>query len=163
MWLRKCLDNFWYIKYQDICTKLNGKKKRKKERVFGSGGPGGKLRPSRVQARARESRPSTGQGQETVWAREETVSVTGPRARESGRRQRRWGRGGEPAIPRGEPGRRWVQRRFSAGDPVPGERAGSIAREEAGMLKGGSNFARCDWEGVDHGGVAGLRGGSHRR
>jgi hypothetical protein len=52
--------------------------------------------------------------------------------------------GGEPAVPRGEPGRRRVQRRFSAGDLVPRERAGAIAREEAGEHKGGSNFARCD-------------------
>jgi hypothetical protein len=44
----------------------------------------------------------------------------------------------------GEPGRRRVQRRFSAGDLVPRERAGAIAREEAGEHKGGSNFARCD-------------------
>jgi hypothetical protein len=161
MWLRKCLDNFWYIEYQDICTKLNGKKKRK--RIFGSGGPGGEFRSSRV--RARECRPSTAQGRETAWAREEMVSVTGPRARESGRGDGvsdRRGRG-EPADPRGKPGRRRVQRRFTAGDPVSGDWAGAIARGEAGELKGGSNFARGDREGDDHGGVAELRGGSHRR
>jgi hypothetical protein len=109
---------------------------------------------------------STAQGRETAWAREETMSRLWAHVpvRAGGETESaQMGKGGEPAVPRGEPGRRRVQRRFSAGDPVPGERAGAIAREEAGELKGGSNFAICDWEGADHGGVAGLRGGSRRR
>jgi hypothetical protein len=91
--------------------------------------------------------------------------VTGPRARESGRGDGVSGRRGrgESANPRGKTGRRRVQRRLSAGGPVPRDRAGAIAREEAGELKGGSYFARCDWEGAGHGGVAELRGGSRRR
>jgi hypothetical protein len=78
MWLRKCLDNFWYIKYQDICTKLNGKKKRKKEkdfRLWWAGG-GGEFRPSRVQVRAgaQARQPSTAQGREMARAHEKTAS-----------------------------------------------------------------------------------------
>jgi hypothetical protein len=100
-----------------------------------------------------------------MGARGDGVVVTGPRARESERGDgvSADGEGGEPVVPRGKPGRRRVQRRFSTGDPVPGERAGAIAREEAGELKGESNFARCDWEGVDHDGVAELCGESDRR
>jgi hypothetical protein len=113
-------------------------------------------------ARAREPAQHGPRARDGVGARGDGVGY-GPTRQGEREASAQMGKGGEPAIPRGEPGRRWVQRRFSAGDPVPGERAGSIAREEAGMLKGGSNFARCDWEGVDHGGVAGLRGGSHRR
>jgi hypothetical protein len=70
---------------------------------------------------------------------------------------------GEPADPRGKPGRRRVQRRFAAGHLVSGDWTGAIARGEAGKLKGGSNFARGDWEGVDRGEVAELRGGSRRQ
>jgi hypothetical protein len=144
------------------------KEKGKRKRIFGSGGPGGgEFWPNRVRARARaqECRPSIAQGRETTWAREETTSVTGPRTRESGRGDGvSGGRGrGEPADPRGKPGRRRVQRRFTAGDPVSGDWAGAIARGEAGELKGGSNFVRGDWEGADHSGVAELRGGSRRR
>jgi hypothetical protein len=62
----------------------------------------------------------------------------------------------EMADPRGKPDRRWVQRRFTAGDPVPRDQAGAKAREEAGELKGGSNFASGDWEGADHGGGGGA-------
>jgi hypothetical protein len=55
--------------------------KWEKEKEKGKGfsalvGRGEEFRPSRVRARARarESRPSTAQGRETAWAREETTS-----------------------------------------------------------------------------------------
>jgi hypothetical protein len=59
-------------------------------------------------------------------ARDDIV-VTGPHTRESGRGDSvsADGEGGEPAVPRGKPGRRRVQRQFST--PVPGEQAGTIA------------------------------------
>jgi hypothetical protein len=87
-----------------------------------------------------EFRPSMAQGRETAsWLRAHALGRAGGETTSA-----QMGKGGEPAVPRGKPGRRRVQRRFSTGDPVLGERVGAIAREEAGELKGGSNFARCD-------------------
>jgi hypothetical protein len=73
-----------------------------------------------------------------------------------------WGRG-RTGRPRGKPGRRRVRRRFTTGDPVPGHRAGALARGGAGELNGGFNFARGGWEEPDRGEVAELCGGSRRR
>jgi hypothetical protein len=144
-----------------------GKRKGKRKRIFVSGGPGGIPVQPGAGARADASAPAQHgpRARDGTGAREDDVMVTGPRARESGRGDGVSGRRGrgEPADPRGKPGRRRVQRRFTAGDPVPVDRAGAKAQEEAGELKGGSNFARDDWEGANHDGVVELRGGSRRR
>jgi hypothetical protein len=144
------------------------KEKGKRKRIFGSGEPEGRI-PAQPGAGARVGASALAQhgprARDGEGTREDDIVVMGPRARESGRGDDVSGRRGrgKPAAPRGKPGRWRVQQRFTAGDPVPGVRAGAKAREEAGELKGGSNFARGDWEGADHGGVAELHGGSHRR
>jgi hypothetical protein len=55
MGLRKCLDYFWYIKYQHIYIYMkNGKKENRNRKGFlGLSGPGEGFRPSRGRARAR--------------------------------------------------------------------------------------------------------------
>jgi hypothetical protein len=60
-------------------------------------------------------------------------------------------------------GRRWSRRRFAAGDPVLGQRAGALAQGGAGELRGGPNLARGGWERADRREVAELRGESRRR
>jgi hypothetical protein len=106
-----------------------GKKKRKKERVFGSGGSRGNSGPAgcgRAHERAGLARPK-GERRHGRARRRRRLRAHAPGRVGGETVSTQTGKGGEPAVPWGEPGRRWVQRRFSAGDPVPGEWAGAIA------------------------------------
>jgi hypothetical protein len=92
-----------------------GKRKGKRKRIFGSGGPGGRI-PAQpgagARAGAREPAQHGPRARDGVGTRGDDVVVTGPRARESGRGDgvSADGEGGEPAVPWGKPGRRRVQR-----------------------------------------------------
>jgi hypothetical protein len=89
-------------------------------------GPAG-CRSARERERAGPAGP---RARNSAGARETASWPRGPRARESERGDGVSGRRGrgEPADSQGKPGRRRVQRRFAAGDPVPGHRAGALAR-----------------------------------
>jgi hypothetical protein len=102
-------------------------------------GRGGRI-PAQPGAGAHASAPAQHdpRARNGAGARETTSWPRGQHARESERGDSVSGRRGrgEPVDPRGKPGRRRVQRRFAAGDPVPGHREGALARGGAYRSEG---------------------------